>query len=400
MVADFYWPFLGGVEQHVRTISHELARRGHAVTVVTTLVGDGVESEYDGAVEVVRIRTGAQRFLRLFDQQRPWAPPVPDPVAARAIGRIVEQRRPDVVHGHDWLARSALLSKRRSTAFVSTQHYYTLTCAKKTLMRGDAPCAGPEPLACLRCSADNYGAVKGTVTLAGNWVGAALERRVVDQQISVSRATEEGNALHFACNSSVVPNCLPPRGSNDHADLLADFPTPAPFLYVGDFRAVKGTNVLLQAYVASGTTRPLVLIGKRWAESPVTFPRGVTTFENWPNSAVRAAMSQARAVIVPSVWAEPFGIVAIEAMDAGAPVVASATGGLAEFIDDETTGLLVPPGSVSDLASALRRLDEDDALCAELAGAGRTAVERFSAERVVDELVAVYETAIAERRAR
>lgn len=398
MVADFYWPFLGGVEQHVRTVAHELTRRGHRVTVVTTLVGDATAHERDGDVEVVRISTAVQKLPWLFDQQRPWAPPAPDPVAAWAIHRIAAERRPDVIHGHDWLARSAMMISRNDVPFVSTQHYYTLTCAKKNLLRDGLPCPGPEFQACWNCARTHYGNAKGVFTLAGTWVGAKLERRRVSHQISVSEATARGNALHLRTPTSVViPNCLPPRtvGDGTGDDLLNALPE-SPLMYVGDFRGVKGVDVLLAAYVESGIDRPLVLIGKRWPESPGTLPPGVSAFENWPNSVVRAAMAKARAVVVPSVWAEPFGIVAIEAMDAGTPVVASATGGLSEIIEDGVSGLLVTPSSVTDLAAALRLVHVDDTLCASLARGGAVAVERYAAERVVDEIVGIYEAAIAE----
>jgi glycosyltransferase involved in cell wall biosynthesis len=400
MVADFYWPFLGGVEQHVRTVAHELTRRGHRVTVVTTLVGDAAEVENDGDVEVVRIRTAVQQLPKLFGQQRPWAPPVPDPVAAWAIRRIVAERHPDVIHGHDWLARSAMIIGGPGVPFVSTQHYYTLTCAKKNLLRDGRPCPGPEFRACWNCARQHYGNAKGAFTLAGTWVGAKVERRRASHQISVSAATAHGNALDpGAPGSVVIPNCLPSRTVIDGTDVdLLDALPEAPLMYVGDFRGVKGVDVLLAAYVESGIVRPLVLIGKRWPESPTTLPRGVSAFENWPNSVVRAAMARARAVVVPSVWAEPFGIVAIEAMEAGAPVVASATGGLAEIIEDGVSGLLVEPSSVADLAAALRRVDIDDALCASLVSGGAAAVVRYGAERVVDEIVGVYEAAIAEQR--
>lgn len=399
MVTDFYWPLLGGVEQHVRTVAHELARRGHRVTVITTQTGESPERELDGAVDVRRIRTGVQR-LPVFDQQRPWAPPIPDPVATWQIRRLVRDLRPDVVHGHDWLARSALLADR-GVPFVSTQHYYTLTCAKKNLLRDGRPCPGPEPAACWRCARAHYGTAKGAVTLAGTALGARLERRRASTQISVSTATALGNRLPVDEHDSVViPNCLSALEplTAEHRALLEAFPEGQPFLYVGDFREVKGVDVLLEAYAASEVDRPLVLIGKRWPESPSTYPRGVVTFENWPNPAVRAAMARARALVVPSVWVEPFGIVAIEAMSAGAPVIASATGGLVDIVDHDVTGLLVEPASPAALATAMQRLDADDELRNAMGGAGLRAAERYSAERVVDEIVAVYERAVASRR--
>jgi glycosyltransferase involved in cell wall biosynthesis len=67
-------------------------------------------------------------------------------------------------------------------------------------------------------------------------------------------------------------------------------------------------------------------------------------------------LSTAWAVVAPSLWAEPFGIAAIEAIMRGIPVVASDSGGLAENIENDVTGLLFTPGDESSLTQALRRV--------------------------------------------
>lgn len=85
---------------------------------------------------------------------------------------------------------------------------------------------------------------------------------------------------------------------------------------------------------------------------------------------------QVHAVIVPSVWAEPFGIVAVEGMMAGRPVIASAVGGLPGIVRDGETGLLVPPGDSAALARAMEALLDDPALRDRLGRAARTHAAR------------------------
>jgi len=109
----------------------------------------------------------------------------------------------------------------------------------------------------------------------------------------------------------------------------------------------------------------------------------------------------ARCVVVPSLWQEVFGMVALEAMAAGKPVIASNIGGLPEVIDDRVTGLLVQPGSVQDLAATIERLHRDSAYAAELGAAGRQKVLLdFTVEKHYQGLMEIYREAILEHRGR
>jgi len=107
----------------------------------------------------------------------------------------------------------------------------------------------------------------------------------------------------------------------------------------------------------------------------------------------------ARCVVVPSLWQEVFGLVALEAMAAGKPVIASNIGGLPEVVSDRVTGLLVRPGSVPELAEAIERLFHDHGTTREMGFAGRERVLKdFSMEKHYEGLMEIYESAIAEHR--
>ena len=106
---------------------------------------------------------------------------------------------------------------------------------------------------------------------------------------------------------------------------------------------------------------------------------------------VELYMQAADCFVCPSLWGEATGLVNLEALACGLPVVASAIGGIPEFVRDEAYGLLFTPGDPHQLADRIRRLLVDPDLCKQLSRAARlAAVERYSIERRLPEYVELY----------
>jgi glycosyltransferase involved in cell wall biosynthesis len=227
----------------------------------------------------------------------------------------------------------------------------------------------------------------------------AAERAVVDMYLPVSQAVAVKNGLvddHLPFQ--VIPNFVP----NDIGDHIADsdphlaqLPKDDYLLFVGDLLRDKGIGVLLQAYADLANPPPLVLIGRRCADTPTEFPRNVIFLNSWPHEAVMAAWQRCRIALVPSLVPEAFGIVAIEAMSIGRPVIASRTGGLPDIVVDGETGLLVPPGDPNALRQAIERLIADRDLRECMGRAGRRRVAEFQASTVVPRIEQVYQALIA-----
>ena len=111
---------------------------------------------------------------------------------------------------------------------------------------------------------------------------------------------------------------------------------------------------------------------------------------------LQVAYARARAFVLPSVFdsrgdTEGLGVVALEAMNYGTPVVASRIGGIPDIVEDGVTGLLVPPGDAGALAAALRRVLDEPDLARKLGEAGRRRLhEQFSWEAITARWEAVY----------
>ena len=400
MVSDLYWPLIGGLETVVRGLSRELTARGHTVAVAT-LAQDGLPaSEDDADVAIRRIGGTMQRVEQLFSESaRRYAPPFPDPEATVNLRAVLDDFRPDVVHGHNWLIRSFLpLKHRRGPRLVVTLHDYGVACAKRTLYDlHQEICSGPGPRKCLACSADHYGAAKGWTVTTTNWASALVEGRLVDRYLPISSAVADGNRLApRGLPHEVIPNFTPPAPPEDprHAELLARLPDEPFLLFVGALGRHKGVDVLLEAYRHVDDAPPLVLIGARWPDMPPVSD-GVTVLHDWPAAAVAAAWRRCMVAVVPSAWAEPFGLVALEAMQAGRPVIGTAAGGLADVVVDGETGLLVRPGDATALAAALRRLVADEPLRRRMGAAGRARVGAYTPEAIVPRFEAAYARVLA-----
>lgn len=397
MLAQFYPKTIGGEERHVQDLGVHLAQRGHQVAVATLWHPGLSEYELDHGVRVYRIQGTAQRLGWLYKEaNRRHAPPFPDPELVMAMRRILQIEKPQIVHAHNWLVHSFLPLKAWSKAkLVMSLHDYSLVCAKKSMMHQGAVCAGPALRKCLACALEHYGAAKGIPTVAGTFGMGAVERASADMFIAVSHATARGTGLSVRqLPHQIIPNFLPEEDFADDADqetYLAQLPRGEFILFVGDLAPRKGIHVLLRAYAQLRNAPPLVLIGRLLVESPHAFPPDVLVLDKWPHSAVMQAWKRSLFALAPSTWHEPFGIVVLEAMAAGRPVIASNIGGLVDALVDGETGFLVPPGDDQALAQAMRQLLENPTLREQMGLAARRRAAEFQANVIVPRIEQLYE---------
>lgn len=402
MLAQSFAPIVGGEERVVEDLTRELAARGHEVSVATLQQpGDVTVGEAAGA-PVYPLRSSSYRLIRnQSDTGRRHAPPVPDPETVLDLSRVLRRERPQIVHAHNWIVHSYLpLARSSHAALALSLHDYGLICATRRLRRKDHVCSGPAPIKCQVCAAEHYGLGKGLVASLGTRSQESRLRRHVDVFLPVSATVEELCRIREDEVSRVIPNFigeLPEAAPVDPR--LAELPDEPFILYFGDVTVDKGTWELAEAYRELPDPPPLVLVGRCYIPELKHRP-GVHVMGAWPHPLAIEALRRSLFSVAPSVWPEPFGLVALEAAAAGKPIVATEIGGLRDIVVDGETGLVVPAEDRAALTGAMQRLVEDAGLRERLGAAAQRQAARFSPDTVVPQVEQAYEEALATHRAR
>jgi glycosyltransferase involved in cell wall biosynthesis len=374
----------GGEDAAVRTERQALQDAGHTV------------GTYETANPEDPVRT-ALGLLRA-----PW-----NSSSAGAVRTAVESFGPDVAHVHNtWFALSPSVVAaiaHTGVPVVMTLHNYRLLCANGLLFRDGRPCTdcvGTHPghavvHRCYRGSSALSAVAGASIALhqrAGTW------NRHVDLFLTPSEAARRWLASGGlpAERIRVKPNSVHDPGPRNTLPSAS-----GTFLAVGRISAERGIETLLRAWErASVGDFELVVVGDGPLRGHLEAiaSRGVRFTGALPAAEVRERMLDARALLFPTNWYEPFGLVAAEAMAAGLPVVGSDIGAVPEVLGDDG-GWLVPPGDAPAWVTALETVMHDDTSLDERGAAGRRRFEAlFSAPAAAAELERAYRDASSRLR--
>jgi phosphatidylinositol alpha-mannosyltransferase len=229
--------------------------------------------------------------------------------------------------------------------------------------------------------------------------------RCLTVRIAVSEAARDCVIGHFPAEYRVIPNGI---DISTYASARDGKKVRGRVLFIGRPEPRKGLQVLVEAFKVLRQHVPgasLALVGPTYQElhdlmsrssknvSAEDF-RGITPLGRLPLEAKLEQMRQAELLCAPSLGGESFGIVLTEALAAGLPVVASDIPGYRAVLAEGAAGMLVPPGNPPALENGLFSMLRDPELRRDLSVSGVARAERYSWDRVVNQVVEAYEEAI------
>jgi phosphatidylinositol alpha-mannosyltransferase len=356
LVCPYAWDDPGGVQVHVRELAERLLAKDHQVVVLAPTrhrpaqdwvvpVGSPVDVPYNASNAPI--------------DPRPWS--------RRRVREALERFGPDVVHAHQPTAPSTSLW---------------------ALLEARAPVVGTF----------HSGATRARLYDLAAPVLRRVARRLA-VRVAVSERAAAFERARIGGGFEIVPNGLDVARFADA--IPRDLGPGTKLLFVGRLDERKGFRVAVDAFGRLAPDRPdlrLVVAGDgphRDAAAPLApeLRERVTMLGTVPNVDLPAVHAACDLYVGPSTGGESFGIVLVEAMAAGLPVVASDIPGYDEVVRGGIDGLLVPPRDAVALAETVAHVLDDRDLASRLSAAGRARASTFDWEVVVETLEGLYRRA-------
>ncbi len=385
LLVNDYATLTGGAELLTLSLRDELRRRGHDARLFASRArpGAGVAAaDYECFGTTSRFRTLLQTA---------------NPSALQKLRRVLAEFQPDVVHVTMFLTQLSplILPLLKDVPSLYSVVWYRPICPLGTkMLPNGAECHKPAGAVCYH---------DGCLPLR-DWLPLMLQMKlwrrwrdafnliVANSEATKRRLVAEGiEPVEVVLNGVPLQPARPPLSS------------PPTVAFSGRLVQEKGVGVLVQAFakvVAEVPEARLIIAGEGPERERLNklitdlgLPAFVSLLGHLPRPELERRFATAWVQAVPSSWAEPFGMVAAEAMMRGTAVVASDSGGLTEIIRDGETGFLVPPGDVNALAGALLLLLRDCQTAERMGAAGRAvALACFSDVTYADKFVKLYQT--------
>lgn len=408
----------GGQNVHVAALSEALARRGHSVTVYTRRDAQDLPARVQAGprLEVVHVDAGPPCHVPK-DELLPFMGDL-----AEGIAKDWGRRPPDVVHGHFWMSGlAALEAVRRIGGDTAGPDAAGRDARRDGARRDDGEYRIPviQTFHALGTVKRRHQGNEDTSPPQRRWLEPAVGRSADRIIATCSDEVFELKAMGIDTGKVSIAPCGVDLGLFSADGPPAPKPRTHRILSVGRLVPRKGVDLVIRALpqlaeagfddvellIVGGGAEPGALHADPEVRRLLDLAErlGIADKVKLGGQVPRGEMPgifRSADAVVCTPWYEPFGIVPLEAMACGVPVVAAAVGGLQDTVLDHGTGLHVPPRDPEAIAAALAILLANPDLRAEMGAAGQArARTRYSWDRVAAETEKAYQLAIAEQPA-
>jgi len=376
---------IGGLARHVEGLSSALTELGHELHVITLdFPGAPLEEQTENLwIHRVAVNVPAPTFhtwVLLFNH-----------FFEKRVGQLAKEfGRPDVVHFHDWLTVPSGVAVKHLLRAPSVMTFHSTEASRSSDSRS--------PESTMVEGLEWWGSYEaGKVIGVSEWMKAEVASRFKTPEGKVVSIPNGVDVSKFKKKVDVQATRTKWRVQDGEKLITA----------VGRLTSQKGFDDLLKAYPQIRRSFPacrLLVMGDGYMRAELEAlaeaekVRSATTFAGFvSDNDLVAAIKSSDVVAVPSRF-EPFGIIALEAMAAGVPVVVSRVGGLAEIVENDVDGLEVEPNSPASLADATVKILSDQGLAKELVTKATEKVKSYNWESAARKTLAVYGDAISESR--
>ena len=325
-----------------------------------------------------------------------------NPGTIRSFEELLKSHQPDVVHAHEiypmitpWIYP---LCRKHGVTTVMTCHDYRITCPVYTHYRHGRICRSCIDRGSWSCF--RYNCRDNIAESAAFAIHHAVGRkfrlfRSVDMFLTPSRFTQKWLVDNAELDKDRVRAVGNPIFPHD-VDPKPYVPEEREYVaYGGRFAPEKGIDILLRATAIAGI--PVKLAGHSRGYEKNNYGAQAEFVGPLNPAEMSDFYDGARFLVVPSTWFETFGLVVIEAMTRGVPVICSDIGALRELIEPEENGLLCEPGNVDEFAAGIKRLWDNPEECVRMSGKCRRSAAEYSPEKYRNNVLDAYGYALQSR---
>jgi glycosyltransferase involved in cell wall biosynthesis len=395
-INTFYAPhYVGGAEYSLQVIVETMHKKGHKVVVLATSNKKGLHQEIINEIKVYRVGIKGWDWLHGYSKYPKFKKilwhiqDVYNIKMAKYVKEIISIEKPDLVSCHNITGLSIAIwdvIKKEKIAIIQVVHDFYFLCLKSMIFRNKKVCNRR----CVECRIMRVLHQKKSKKIDAV---VGISQYIIDK-IEKEKCFDK-SLKKVIYNARIIPD----SNTNNRQISTSDTIT---FGFIGRLVPPKGIQWIIEQFKNLHSDRILLKIAGQGSDSYMSFLKYISaddkriSFIGYISS--KEFYSQIDVLIVPSLWNEPLGMVAVESCSYHIPVITSGAGGLKEIIIDGYNGLHCDASNPKSLLDAINRIINDRSLLKQLSDNARISVSSFlDTDRLIREYEDIYKATISHK---